>query len=49
MRLKDKIVIVTRGNKGIGRAISLAFAKECANVVMAARDMVAAKEVLIEI
>jgi len=49
MRLKDKIAIVTGGNRGIGRAISLAFAKEGANVVIAARDMVAAKEVLIEI
>jgi len=37
MRLKNKTVIITGGGRGIGYAIALGFAKEGAQVVVAAR------------
>jgi NAD(P)-dependent dehydrogenase (short-subunit alcohol dehydrogenase family) len=38
MRLKDKIVLVTGGNSGIGRAIALRAAAEGARVAITGRD-----------
>ena len=42
--LAGKTVIVTGGNGGIGRGITLAFAAEGANVVIAARDVQKSEE-----
>ena len=38
LALKNKSVVVTGGNRGIGRAIALAFAGEGANVAIVGRD-----------
>ena len=38
MQLKDKVVIITGGGRGIGRAIAIAYAAEGARIVIAARS-----------
>lgn len=43
-QLAEKVAIVTGASRGIGRAISVAFAKEAATVVLAARTIDKLKE-----
>ena len=48
-RFQDKVVLVTGGNSGIGRATALAFAREKAEVIIAARREDRGNEVVQEI
>lgn len=48
-RFVDKVVLVTGGNSGIGRATALAFSKEGAKVVIAARREDLGRDVVREI
>jgi len=38
MQLKDKIVVITGGTKGLGRALALSFLKNDAKVIVCSRD-----------
>jgi D-sorbitol dehydrogenase (acceptor) len=49
MRLNGKIAIVTGGAQGMGRAISLRYAREGASIVVADRNLEGAEEVVREI
>jgi NAD(P)-dependent dehydrogenase (short-subunit alcohol dehydrogenase family) len=44
-RFKDKIVIVTGGSRGLGRAMSIGFAAEGAKVIVASRKLDTCREV----
>lgn len=48
-RFQDKVVLVTGGNSGIGRATALAFAREGATCIIAARREHLGSEVVAEI
>jgi NAD(P)-dependent dehydrogenase (short-subunit alcohol dehydrogenase family) len=48
-QFKDKVVIVTGGSRGLGRAISLGFAQQGARVVVASRKLPACEQVVAEI
>ena len=36
--LKDKCAVITGASRGIGKAIAIKFAKECANIVINYRN-----------
>jgi 3-hydroxybutyrate dehydrogenase len=49
MRLKDRVVIITGGGRGIGRGIALRFAQEGAAVALADRDAAASRQTAEEV
>lgn len=49
MSLKDKVVVVTGGNRGIGKAIALAFAQKGSLVAICGTNEITLKETAVEI
>ena len=49
MRLANRVAIITGGNRGIGRAIALAFAHEGAKIVVVGRNRIRCDEVVSQI
>ena len=45
-RLKDKVIVISGGTKGVGRTMAEACGKEGAKVVIGGRDEMAAKEAI---
>ncbi len=46
LRLKEKVIVIAGGTKGVGKAAAMAFAAEGARVVIGGRDKAAAENVL---
>ena len=49
MKLDNRVAIVTGGSRGIGKAISLAFAREGAKIAIVGRDRERAEKVAAQI
>jgi 3-oxoacyl-[acyl-carrier protein] reductase len=49
MNMKDKVAVVTGGNRGIGKAIALAFAQKGASVAICGTNEATLKETAVEI
>ena len=45
-RLKDKVIVISGGTKGVGKAAAIEFAREGARVVVGGRDRASAEEMM---
>ena len=48
-KLKNKVIVISGGTKGVGKAAALAFAREGAKVVIGGRDEQSAEKILAKI